>query len=89
MERQCLLKLGGGGNFSKWNEEQVSKTTQKFVVQSLKSYPTLCEPMNCSTLGFPFIHYLLEFAQIHIHCDSDAISNSPLILELMVSSDFK
>ena len=42
MERRSLLKLDeGGGNFSKWNEEPVSKTTQKFVVQLLKSCPTL------------------------------------------------
>ena len=30
-----------------------------------KSYPTLCDPMNCSTPGFPVLHYLPEFAQIH------------------------
>ena len=23
--------------------------------------------MNCSTPGFPVIHYLLEFAQTHVH----------------------
>ena len=32
-----------------------------------KSCPTLCEPMDCSIPGFPVLHYLLEFAQIHIH----------------------
>ena len=31
-----------------------------------KSCPTLCKPMDCSTLGFPVLHHLLEFAQIHI-----------------------
>ena len=25
---------------------------------------TLCDPMNCSTPGFPILHYLPEFAQI-------------------------
>ena len=30
-----------------------------------KSCPTLCDPMNCSTPGFPVLHYLPEFAQIH------------------------
>ena len=29
-----------------------------------KSYPTLCNPMDYSTLGFPVLHHLLEFAQI-------------------------
>ena len=26
---------------------------------------TLCNPMDCSTSGFPVLHYLLEFAQPH------------------------
>ena len=25
--------------------------------------PTLCDPMNCSTPGFPVLHYVLEFPQ--------------------------
>ena len=25
---------------------------------------TLCDPMDCSTSGFPVFHYLLEFAQL-------------------------
>ena len=29
--------------------------------------------MNCSMLGFPVLPYLLEFAQTHVHCISDAI----------------
>ena len=28
---------------------------------------TLCDPMNCSTPGFPFLHCLREFAQTHVH----------------------
>ena len=37
---------------------------------------TLCNPMNYSTLGFPVFHYLLEFAQTHIHWVSNAIQPS-------------
>ena len=29
-----------------------------------KSCPTVCNPINCSTPGFPTLNYLLEFAQI-------------------------
>ena len=29
-----------------------------------KSCLTLCDPMDCSTPGFPVLHYLLEFAQM-------------------------
>ena len=32
-----------------------------------KSCPTLCGPMDCSSPGFPVLHYLSEFAQTHIH----------------------
>ena len=39
-----------------------------------KSYPTLCDPMNCSTPGFSVLHYLPEFAQTHVQWDSDAIN---------------
>ena len=38
-----------------------------------ESYPTLCNFMDCSTPDFPVHHSLLEFAQILVHCVSDAI----------------
>ena len=41
-----------------------------------KSYPTLCDLMDCSTPGFPVLHYLLEFAQTHAHWVGDAIQTS-------------
>ena len=42
--------------------------------------PTLCDPMNCSTPGFPALHYLPEFVQTHTHWVSDAILPSlPLL----------
>ena len=33
----------------------------------MKSCLTLCDLMDCNMPGFPVLHYLLEFAQIHIH----------------------
>ena len=47
-----------------------------------KSFPTLCNPMDCSMPGLPVLHYLPEFAQIHVHWVRDAIqlSHSPLTL---------
>ena len=38
-----------------------------------KSCPTLCDPRDCSTPGFPVLHNLPEFAQIQIHWVSDAV----------------
>ena len=29
--------------------------------------PTLCDPMDCGTLGLPVPHHLPEFAQVHVH----------------------
>ena len=28
---------------------------------------TICNPMDCSTPGFPVLHHLLEVAQTHVH----------------------
>ena len=41
-----------------------------------KSCPTVFHPMDCSTQGFPVLHYLLEFTQTHVHCVDDAIQPS-------------
>ena len=38
-----------------------------------QSCPTLCDPMGCSTPGFPVLHHLPEFAQTHVHWVGDAI----------------
>ena len=32
-----------------------------------ESYPTLSDPVDCSTPGFPVLHYLQDFAQTHVH----------------------
>ena len=32
-----------------------------------RSYPTLCDPVNCSTPGLPVHHQLPEFTQTHAH----------------------
>ena len=37
---------------------------------------TLFDPMNCSTPGFPVLHYLLEFAHTHVPWVRDAIQPS-------------
>ena len=42
-----------------------------------KSFLTLCNPMDCSMLGFPVLHYL--FAQTHIHWVGFAIHHLYLL----------
>ena len=46
-----------------------------------QSCPTLWDPMDCSTPGFPVHHQLPELAQTHVHQVSDTIHSShPVIL---------
>ena len=51
-----------------------------------QSCSTLCDPTDCSMLGFPIHHQLLELAQTHVHRVGDAIQPShschPLFLLL-------
>ena len=54
-------------NSSQWCD-QFSSVTQ--------SCPTFCNPMYCSTPGFPAHHQLLELAQIHVRRVGDAIQPS-------------
>ena len=61
--------------YTQWNI-QFSSVTQLC--------PTLCEPMNLSTLGLSVHHQLPEFTQTHVHRVGDAIQPfhplSPLLL---------
>ena len=58
----CLLEKSQKGF------NQLSSVTQ--------SCPTLCNPMDCSMLGFPVHHQLLELTQTHVHHVGDAIQPS-------------
>ena len=55
-----------------------------------QSCPTLCSPMDCSTLGLPVHHQLPELAQTHVRLVGDAIQPShpptPLLLPLIFPS---
>ena len=41
-----------------------------------QSYLTLCNPIDCSTPGFPLHHQLLELTQDHVHWVGDTIKPS-------------
>ena len=45
------------------------------VVRSLSHCSAPCYPRNCSTPGFPVLHYVLEFSQAHVHWVGDTPSN--------------
>ena len=42
--------------------------------------PTLCDPMDCSTSGFPVHHQLSELTQTHVHRVGDATQPSHPLL---------
>ena len=41
-----------------------------FIFQ--QTFKTPCDPMGCSTAGFPVLHHLPEFAQTHVRRAGDA-----------------
>ena len=45
-----------------------------------RSCPTLCDPMDCSTPGFPVLHRFPEFAQTHVPWVSEVMPSNRLIL---------
>ena len=58
-------------------------------VQSPGRVQLFVTPMDCSAPGLPVPHHLPKFAQVHVHCVSDAIkpfhpltSSSPFALNL-------
>ena len=46
---------------------------KKVLSAVTQSCLTLCDPMDCSTPGFPVHHQLLELTQTHVHRVGDAI----------------
>ena len=54
-----------------WQADSLPLAPAVAVVQSL-SHVQLCNPVDCSTPGFPVLHYLMEIAQTHVHGVSDA-----------------
>ena len=64
MERE-LLVAGG-----KWFKGRILLLFSHSVVSNS------LQPMDCSTLGFPVLHHLLELDQTHVHWVGDAIQPS-------------
>ena len=80
----CLVPdfRGNVFSFSPLRMFAVGLSYMAFIQFSSVSQPclTLCDPMDCSTLGFPVHHQLLELAQTHVHRVSDAIQPSHPLL---------
>ena len=55
----------------------------------IQSYLTVCNPMDCSIPGLCLPYHLQKFAQVHVHCISDAIQPPhPLMSSSLLPSVF-
>ena len=66
--------------FSVHHTEIHNTEYKRFCCSVAKSCWTLCNHMDCSTPGFPVLHYLPEFAQTHVHWVGGAIQPSNPLL---------
>ena len=66
--------------FSVQHTEIHNTESKRCCCSVAKSCPILCNPMDCSTPGFPVLHYLSEFVQTHVHWVGDAIQPSNPLL---------
>ena len=88
----AVIVLRSGGRLQLQSETMGWEGSGKSSVQFssvAQSCPTLCDPMDCSTPGFPVHHQLLELTQTHVRRVGDAIqpshplsSPSPLVFNL-------
>ena len=81
MTKIHILRVPQAANLNSWDFGPMQKSSLTFVIcccccSVAKSRPTLCDPVDCSTPGFPVLHHLLEFAQTHVHWVSDAAEPS-------------
>ena len=62
-----------------WPAHQCSAGWSRVAAVQLLSCVRLCDPMHCSTSGFPVHHQLPELAHTHVHRVGDAILPSHLL----------
>ena len=80
MSKTVLFKIAKPGNNLNANQQverakvvaysHSSKLFNNKMIQfssAVQSCPTLCNPMDYSTPGFPVHHQLLELPQTHVH----------------------
>ena len=75
---QSLLHIlpGQAGSLPLWSPGKLNDGICCCCCSVTQSCPTLWDPMDCSTPGLPVPHDRLEFAQVHVHCISDAVQPS-------------
>ena len=71
-DQKCLSREAGGRlsgirEFRGRKDEKIVCHEEGLLLFIAKSCPTLCDPMDSSTPGFPVLHCLPEFAKTHVH----------------------
>ena len=65
------LKVRGWEKVFHENRNQKKAGVAKLILDKISLVaqlcPTLCDPLDCRTPGFPVWHQLLELAQTHVH----------------------
>ena len=78
---QSKFRRGTGHVIGKKNRNsKIRYKIQRSCCSVTQSCPTLCDPMDCSTPGFPVLHSLLEFVQTHVQQIGNAIQPSHSLL---------
>ena len=65
--------------YTEWSQKQENKhdtLTHIYCCSLTQLCLTLCDPVDCSTPGFPVLHHLPELAQTCVHWVGDAIQPS-------------
>ena len=70
--------------FSKYKNTFFPQKDRACFCSVTQSYPTFCDPMDCSMLGFSVLHQLLELAQTHVYGVSDAPNHLVLCRPLLL-----
>ena len=69
----CINILCGARGNTTWEDQNIFTASLKSLVDSVQFSsvtqlcPALCDPMHCSTPGFPVHHQLRELTQTHVH----------------------
>ena len=69
--------------YTEWSK---SERESCFYCSAIQLCLTLGNPMNFSTLGFPVLHHLQEFAQTHVHWVGDPLSTLLLLPSIFPST---
>ena len=86
-QRNCAIPTAAGAVYMNSRSQDILCESRKngapwscCCCSVARSCPTLCNPMDWSTPGFPILHYLPKFAHTHVRWVKDAIQQSHPLL---------